>query len=183
MTHPVLKTESWAMPMVIARHDFARWYFHYTPGQHVVFTGPTQASGKTQLAFDLLEYAATPECPVYVAVSKPKDAVTSHYAAEYGWKIVRTWPPPKRMPWQEKTSGYVVWPHFGDLHNDRERVREVLGAMLSERYGASARSKKPKHGILMLDDTRDKSRVIGLDYEMTTYLTMAGAMGLGAWVF
>lgn len=169
--------------MVIPRHDFARDYFDYTPGQHVVFTGPTQASGKTQLAFDLLEHAATSECPVYVAVSKPKDAVTSYYAKQYGWKVVRQWPPPARMPFTAKPAGYVVWPVFGDLHRDRESVRVVLSGMLGERYGASARSHKPMHGIMMLDDTRDKSKVIGLDYEMTTYLTMAGAMGLGAWIF
>src|SRR5215831_6166307 len=67
--------------------------------------------------------------------------------------------------------------------NDRENVRVVLAAMLAERYGASARAKKAQHGIVMMDDTRDKSKVVGLDYEMTTYLTMAGAMGLGEWVF
>lgn len=183
MTAPASETVTWQMPVVIPRHDFARDYFDYTPGQHVVFSGPTQASGKTQLAFDLLQYAATEECPVYVAVSKPKDAVTSYYAKQYGWKIVRTWPPPNRLPGTKKPKGYVVWPHFGDLHSDRERVRQVLSLMLAERYGASARSKKPMHGIMMLDDTRDKSKVIGLDYEMTTYLTMAGAMGLGAWIF
>jgi hypothetical protein len=186
MTQSARVVDQWsALPMVIPRHDFARDYFHYTPGDHVVFTGPTQASGKTQLAFDLLEYAATPECPAYVAVSKPKDAVTSHYARMYDWRIVRQWPPPKKMKevFGHKYSGYVVWPHFGDLHNDRENVRAVLSAMLSERYGASARSKKAKYGIVVMDDTRDKSKVVGLDYEMTTYLTMAGAMGLGEWIF
>lgn len=175
------------LPVVIPRHEFARYYFDYTPGQHVVFVGPTQASGKTQLAFDLLEYAATPSCPVYVAVSKPKDPVTMHYAKAYDWKVIRTWPPPPAF-WEKlrtgtTPSGYVMWPHFGNLHNDRDRVYQDLATMLGDLYGQSARSRKPKHAILMMDDTRDKSRVIGLDYEMTIILTMAGAMGLGMWAF
>lgn len=173
------------LPIVIPRHEFAQHYFDYTPGNHVVFTGPTQASGKTQLAFDLLEYAATPECPAYVAVSKPKDAVTMHYAHLYHWRIIRKWPAGRQVKeyFGHKYAGYVIWPHFGDLHNDRQHVHDVLAGMMSDLYGASARSKKPKHGIVVMDDTRDKSKVVGLDYEMTTYLSMAGAMGLGEWVF
>jgi hypothetical protein len=175
------------MPEVFPRHYFARYLFDYVPGDHVVFGGPTQISGKTQLAFDLLEYVATPECPAYVAVSKPRDPVTSHYAKLYDWKIVREWPPPKGLKelFGKKYAGYVVHPKFGDLYGDREHVYEVLGALIAERYGNSARQKKPEkaYGILVMDDTRDKEKVVGLKYEMTTVLTMAGAMGLGEWVF
>jgi hypothetical protein len=173
------------LPVVLPRHEFARHYFDYQPGNHVVLSGPTQASGKTQLAMDLLGEVATPDCPAYIAVSKPKDAVTEYYAHEYGWRIIRTWPPQKEVKeyFGHKYSGYVVWPKFGDLYGDRERVRQILSAMLADRYGVSARSKKAQHGIVVMDDTRDKSKVVGLDYEMTTYLSMAGAMGLGLWAF
>jgi hypothetical protein len=174
------------MPMLISRPVFAQKYFHYTPGDHVVFGGPTQISGKTQLAYDLLSVVATPACPVYVAVSKPKDPVTTHYAQINDWRIVREWPQPKHVSevfGNKKYSGYVIWPLFGDLYGDRAKVQQVLGELISERYGASARSKKAKHGILMMDDTRDKEKVVGLKYEMTTVLTMSGAMGLGQWSF
>src|SRR5271155_1723063 len=130
------------MPVVIPRMDFARRYFDYTPGDHVVFGGPTQISGKTQLAFDLLGSVATPECPAYIAVSKPKDPVTAHYARKYDWRIVDSWPQPKQFKevFGHKYSGYVIWPKFGDLYKDRALVKEVLGELIADRYGASARS-------------------------------------------
>jgi hypothetical protein len=186
MTYPLLRERRWTeLPVCYPRHYFAQYCFEYTPGDHVVFGGPTQISGKTQLAFDLLEYVATPDCPAYVGVSKPKDAVTSYYSKKYDWKIVREWPPSKgiREFFGHKYAGYVVWPQFGDLYKDRDQVQEVLGAMIADRYGLSARSKKPVYGILVMDDTRDKEKVVGLKYEMTTVLSMAGAMGLGEWCF
>jgi hypothetical protein len=173
------------MPVKFSRPDFSAHRFDYTPGDHVVFGGPTQISGKTQLAYDLLGDTATESCPVYVGVSKPKDPVTSHYARLYGWRIVNEWPTPKQVKetFGHKYTGYVVWPKFGNLYTDRAKVNEVLGALIAERYGASATSRKPVYGILMMDDTRDKEKVAGLKHEMTTVLTMAGAMGLGQWSF
>ena len=174
------------MPVTFSRPVFSARYFDYTPGDQVVFGGPTQISGKTQLAYDLLGDVATPDCPVFVAVSKPKDPVTSHYAKLYDWRIVDDWPQPRHVRelfGGHKYTGYVIWPKFGDLYKDRAKVQAVLGALIAERYGASANSRKPVHGILMMDDTRDKERVVGLRYEMTTVLTMASAMGLGQWSF
>lgn len=172
------------LPVLVPRPQFAKeWDYH--EGEHVVFGGPTQISGKTQLAFDLLGEVATEECPAFVAVSKPKDKVTSHYAKLYDFKVVSEWPPPKGIKefFGHKYRGYVIWPKFGDLYRDRDKVHDVLGQLIAERYGVSARSKKPKHGILVMDDTRDKSKVVQLDYEMSTVLAMAGAMGLGEWCF
>ena len=60
---------------VFTRPEFSQERWDYRAGQHVVFAGPTQ-NGKTQLAFCLLEYTATPDLPVFVAVSKPRDPVS-----------------------------------------------------------------------------------------------------------
>ena len=180
-----VETEVWTeLPVLFSRPYFAE-IWDYQEGEHVVFGGPTQISGKTQLAFDLLGHVATEQCPAYVGVSKPRDKVTSHYARKYDFKVVEQWPPPKGFKefFGHKYRGYVVWPKFGDLYGDRDHVQHVLGSLISERYGASAKSKKPKYGILVMDDTRDKSKVVRLDYEMSTVLAMAGAMGLGEWVF
>lgn len=191
--YPVERIQA-GLPVVIPRHQFAQMFggavetepdIRYIAGQHVVFGGPTQISGKTQLCFDLLEYAATPDCPAFVFVSKPGDAVTKHYAKLYKWRVVREWPPNKQLKeyFGHKYSGYVIWPVFGDLHQDRQKVYNVLSTAVADLYGKTATSKKPKHGILVFDDTRDKEKVVGLKYEMTTVVTMAGAMGLGAWCF
>lgn len=177
--------QNWTeMPVCYPRHYFARYCFDYTPGEHVVFGGPTQISGKTQLAFDLLEFTATPDDPAFVAVSKPKDPVTSYYAKQYDWRVVRQWPPPKQFKefFGHKYSGYVVWPKFGDLDRDASNAQDILGRMMRDLY-AQAAGKKPKHGIVVMDDTRDKEKVIGLKMEMTQYLAMSGAMGLGEWCF
>lgn len=166
---------------VIPRREFAERRFRYKPGNHVVFGGPSQ-NGKTSLAFDLLEFSATPELPAYIAVSKPQDPVTEKRSKELGYKVVSDWPPPTdvRDFFRDKPSGYVIWPEFGDLNTDVIRSYAITKRLLEDRYTAGVRKKK---GILVLDDTYVKAKVLKLDREMVTIHAMAGAMGLGAWTF
>lgn len=167
---------------VIPRHEFARERFDYKPGQHVVFGGPSQ-NGKTSLAFDLLQYTATPDLPAYISVSKPQDPVTAKRGKELEFRKVDNWPPPAQVKdfFGDKPRGYLVWPKFGDLHGDVENAYRVTSLLLQERYSAGAKGKAK--GILVLDDTYVKSKVLGLDRSMTTLHAMAGAMGLGCWTF
>ena len=166
--------------MVIPRETFARDHFDYKPGEHVAFLGPTQ-KGKTTLAFGLLRYAATPECPAYVAVSKPMDKTSSQWGARLGFRRVSEWPPPKKLSemWDGKPNGYLIWPKFGDIDADMDNCARVTAALISDRYTAGAKNHK---GILFLDDTMLKGKIMGLDRQMTTVLAMAGAMGLGEWL-
>lgn len=169
---------------VIRRTAFARDYFDYKPGQHVVFGGPS-TRGKTTMAFDLLEYCANPDFPAYLAVSKPQDPVTAQRGLELGYRKVSEWPPPKRI--QEvlggkRPAGFLVWPRFGDLNTDMVRAGKVTYQLLMERY-ANGASRKNKGGILVMDDTMVKAKIMGLDKEMVTILAMAGAMKLGLWIF
>jgi hypothetical protein len=66
------------------------------------------------------------------------------------------------------------------MDNDIPRASEVTGKLLRDRYAQGVKGKK---GILVCDDTVVKSRLLGLDKEMTTHLAMAGAMDLGGWYF
>lgn len=169
---------------VIARHAFARDYFDYKPGQHVVFGGPTRR-GKTSFAFDLIEYIANPDFPAYIAVPKPQDPVTAQRGTELGFRRVGEWPPPKKlgeMLGGQKPSGYLIWPQFGDLDTDMERCAHLIHALLMERYSHGA-SRKNKGGILVMDDTMVIAKIMGLDKDMVTVLAMAGAMKLGLWIF
>ena len=171
--------------LVIPRRVFARDYWRYKPGEHVAFGGPTQR-GKTTLAFDLLEYTATPELPAYVSVSKPDDNTSSKRGAQLEFRRVSEWPPPpsfNELVMREKPRGYLVWPEFGDMDKDVVRASNVTRSLLMERYAAGARGKKKAKGILVMDDTMIKAKVLGLDREMTTILAMAGAMGIGLWTF
>jgi hypothetical protein len=166
---------------VFSRQEFAAERFDYKPGQHVVFGGPTQR-GKTTLAFELLEYVATPELPAYVAVSKPEDKTTANAARKLGYRRVDNWPPSRKIGEiiNGNPPGYVIWPQFGDMNTDVERCADITARLINERYAAGVRKKK---GILVMDDTMVKSKIMGLDGPMTTILAMSGAMGLGMWTF
>lgn len=191
MTSPVFNSEreSWVHDSgltVIARKVFARDYFDYKPGQHVVFGGPS-TRGKTSLAFDLMEYIATPDFPAYLAVSKPQDPVTAQRGRDLHFRRVTEWPPPAKLQEMSmfggrKPSGYLVWPQFGDLNSDMERCAEITETLLMERYSHGA-SAKNKGGLLVMDDTMIKAKIMGLDRHMVTILAMAGAMKLGLWIF
>jgi hypothetical protein len=189
MSSPVFEDEreSWIRRdgmTVIARTPFARDHFDYKPGQHVVFGGPT-THGKTSLAMDLLEYIVTPEFPAYVAVSKPRDPVTAKRGAELNFRRVTDWPPERRLSEMlggKKPNGFLVWPQFGDLNTDMERCAEITYKLLMERY-ANGASGKSAGGILVMDDTMIKAKIMGLDKPMVTILAMAGAMGLALWIF
>lgn len=168
--------------MVVSRREFAAQRFDYKPGDHVVFGGKTQ-NGKTTLAFDLLEYVASPDCPAYVAVSKPKDGTTQRKGEQLGYRRVAEWPAPRTMKELmdgHGPSGYLIWPKFGDIDSDMERCAYVTSRLLGDVYTNGVRNKR---GILVMDDTMVKSKILGLDKQMTTVLAMSGAMGIGQWVF
>jgi len=170
---------------VFPRDEFVEERFTYKAGQHVVFAGPSQ-NGKTTLAFDLLEISATPRLPAYVVVSKPRDRVTERRGKELGYRRVSEWPPKTTIneTFNGKPAGYLIWPVFGDMHIDVENARRVTSDALNGIYADGAKTgNKAKKAILVLDDTYLKSKVLGLDREMTTIHAMAGAMDIGAWTF
>ncbi len=186
VTTPVFQSErdSYQRPdgmTVISRRAFCRDYFPYRLGEHVVFGGPT-TRGKTTLAFDLLEYLSA---TAYVAVSKPQDPVTAQRGKELGYRRVTEWPPPAKVGellGGQKPRGYLIWPKFGDLDIDMERCAELTNKLLMERYAHGA-SRKNEGGILVMDDTMIKAKIMGLDKPMVTILAMAGAMKIGLWIF
>jgi hypothetical protein len=167
---------------VFPRKEAVRERVDIKPGQHVVFAGPTQ-NGKTELAFAILEFTATPEIPAYVSVSKPRDPVTSKWGKKLGYRSTPVFPPSpkmKEMFKDGKPSGYLIWPDMSDsetaVHNASESTRQLINGVYTD--GA-----KGKKCYLILDDTVTKSKLLGLDKEMTMILTMSGAMGIGGWFF
>ena len=83
--------------------------------------------------------------------------------------------------WDGKPRGYLIWPRFGDMHTDVARAAQVTSRLLQDRYTAGV--KPNNNGILVMDDTMVKSKILGLDPDMVTIFAMAGAMGIGQWVF
>jgi hypothetical protein len=169
--------------LVVPRRMFSGSYFHYDYGEHVVFGGPS-TKGKTRLAFDLAECVITPEGPIYVAQSKPRDPETDRAAQRLHLRVVNEWPVPPQLKeyWDGKPNGYVIRPKFGDINTDMPRCAQITAHLLAERYSAGA-SRKGARGILMMDDTMVKAKILGLDRQMVTIIAMAGAMDIGEWVF
>ncbi len=168
---------------VFPRDVFCNGHWYYDPGQHVVFGGPS-TKGKTRLAFDLAAPVIRPDFPIYVAQSKPRDPETDKAAKALELRVVADWPVAPRVQemWNGKPNGYVIRPAFGDIGTDMERCAGITARLLEERYAAGA-SKKGAKGILMMDDTMVKAKILGLDRQMVTIVAMAGAMGIGEWVF
>lgn len=168
---------------VFSREEFRTVRWVYKPGQHVVFGGPTQRAGKTSLAFVLLEVVAAPDCPAYVAVSKPLDPVTSKEGARLGYRRVDDYPFPrkfKELLKDNRPSGYLIWPYMGDPNTAMQNASDVTSRLIDGVYTDGAKKKKC---ILVLDDTVTKSKVLGLDRKMVMVITMSGAMGVGGWFF
>lgn len=169
----------------ISRERFCRDHFDYGKGEHVVFGGPS-TRGKTSLAFDLMQYTCTPTLPAFVAVSKPSDSVTQRRGTALGYRFVEEWPPSVRLKellGESKPSGYIIWPRFGDINTDMDRAARVTNDLIMDRYTRGANPKKNKGGILVMDDTMVKAKLMGLDRPMVMILAMAGAMDLGLWIF
>lgn len=169
---------------VFPRHEFASQRFDYNAGEHTVFAGPSKR-GKTRLAFDLLGSVATPELPAYVVVSKPTDPVTEEEGKRYDFRFVRDWPVPARVQdyINGRPRGFVIWPQFGEINEDMDRAARITARFMADRYSASARKEKRSAGIMVMDDTMVKAKIMGLDKQMVTILAMAGAMKIGLWVF
>ena len=157
--------------------------FHYRAGEHVVFGGPTQR-GKTTLAKDLVAPIARPDFPAYVAVSKPMDGVSEQFVTQLHFRRVAEWPPGRKIKelkmFDGPPRGYVIWPKFGDINTDVNNCARVTAKLMEDRYAQGTHGHK---GILIMDDTMVKAKVMGLDGQMVTILAMAGAMGIGIWVF
>ena len=164
---------------VIPRRVFFRHHFHHQAGQHIVFGGPS-TRGKTTAAFDALDEVATPDLPAYIAVSKPRDKVTTERGKQLGARFVNDWPAPKKLGeiFGEKPRAYIVWPKFGDLHTDMQNAAEITSRLIQDRYREGVHGKK---AILVMDDTMVKAKVMNLDGEMVTVLAMASAMDISLW--
>src|SRR5260221_4144817 len=122
-------------PVVIPREEFASSYFDYEPGQKVVFGGRTQEAGKTTLAFKLLEYTATPQCPAFVICSKGRDPVTEREGERLGYRFTDKWPVEKKFGEfvDGPPAGYIIRAKYGDLSKDTEKAAQISNAVFVDR--------------------------------------------------
>src|ERR1700734_899191 len=91
-----------------SRREFFGERWDYQPGEQVFIIQPSQG-GKTRFMYDLM-MAPPHRNPPVALVMKPRDPTPALMTAKHGWKEIRTWPPPRRMPWSERPPGYTLWP-------------------------------------------------------------------------
>lgn len=170
----------------LTRDDFIHEVFapHYEVGQHVSIIGPT-GSGKTRLAFELLDVVASPKLPAIILVMKPRDETVKEFGKLAGFKKTETWPPStyrgvvnmqKSGGSGKKRRGFIFWPkqNLDDVEQDNKRLAREFKYVIND-------SLKSGNRILFADE------VVGLSQELNLEKTLNGvwmrgrSMGCGLW--
>lgn len=142
------------------RQYFLDRVWAHRPDEHVTILGPT-GSGKTTLAQQLLERAATPENPAVILVMKPRDRTTAEWMGRVAYRKVTTWPQPPSIWRPRKPPGYVLWPrHVFNTDLDNAAHYRIFERALMDCY-------KRGHRIVFADETTGLQR-LGLTEELET---------------
>lgn len=159
------------------REEFVTERFHYKPGEHVTFLGTT-GSGKTFLAYQLMNEVTTPELQGVVLVMKPVDTTATEWNKKLGYKIIRSWPPPP-SPWEPKNKlrGYTLWPGTtGDFEKDEDAQYEQFNRVIRMLY----KDKKRKN-VIFADELYSLCAELGLEKTLIHVWTKGRSMKLGLW--
>lgn len=154
------------------RDEFIQNRFRYRAGEHVTFLGPT-GSGKTTLAFQLLQRTARPSLPGIVLAMKPRDATVKAWTKALEFRTVQSWPP----LWDaiHKPPGYTVWPkHSFDPDRDDRHLYEVFRKAILDSY-------KRGNRILFADEIYGLCAELRLEREAITVWSRGRSMGTGLW--
>lgn len=161
----------------VTREEFINELWDYETGEHVTILGTTK-SGKTYLAYQLLNESATVDDPAIVFVMKPRDATVTRWSKEVGFRIVKTWPPAPSVPktWKrEKERGWVLWPRF-TMDPDRDNAEMHL-----QFRRAILDSYKRGNRILFCDEMYSIVEELKLRTEPITVWTKGRSMDCGLW--
>ncbi len=161
----------------VTREEFLEELWDYDSGEHVTILGGT-GSGKTYLAYQLLEETATAEVPAIVFVMKPRDSTVTKWSKTVDFRTVKTWPPTPSVPktWKrEPELGWVLWPRFTmDPRVDNANMRQQFGRCILDSY-------KRGNRILFCDETYSLTNELGLAEELVTVWTKGRSMDCGLW--
>jgi len=171
-------------PVELSRAEFLDEVFapNYRPGEHVTFIGPTN-SGKTTVAFEMLDRVATPELPAVVLVLKPKDSTVDDQARRLGFRKTERWPPATSREWRpwkssfsSKLRGWVFWPRqsLRDIRRDDKMLSYEFGRAITDCYRAGDR-------IVFVDEAHSVQNDLKLRPEMDAVLMRGRSLGCGGW--
>ncbi len=169
---------------ILSREEFVTEVFgpHYEPGQHVAIMGPT-GSGKTTLAYQLLDEVAKPDLPAVVLVMKPKDDTVKTWSKLAGFRTTQRWPPVIQRAYKAKGGGlgrrqrgWVFWPKHSlvDIRRDDRMLTREFRRVLNECYRKGDR-------IVFADEIVGLSKELGLEIELTAIWQRGRSLGCGLW--
>jgi len=172
------------MVTTISRDEFITRRFDHKPGNNVTVLGHN-GSGKTVLAYQLLESVISPDLPAWSLVMKPEDPEVVRWGKALNLPRAKTWPSlSRRLPWRARTNGHTIWPVLGDdpLGED-ERLYWTMRAALSDGY------RRKGHRIIFADElaglTHDTEVPKGeppLERFLRPLWTRGRTLGRGLWV-
>jgi hypothetical protein len=165
----------------VDRATFLAEIWDYSPGQHVLFSEPTQG-GKSTLAFQLLEVTDPLNRhmkPPIALIMKPRDNVPAEWVKRLGWREVQTWPPSPSLL-HGSPPGYALWPKH-ELGLTRESLDRTNANLAHQFRKALLDTYKGGDRVVFADEIYGLLAELDLQEELTALWTRGGGMGAGLW--
>lgn len=161
----------------VDRQAFLHDIWDYQPGEHVLFSEPTQG-GKTHLAFQLLEKANHIKPPA-VLVMKPRDATPARWTKQLGYREVKEWPPRPSFLHSDP-PGYTLWPPH-EMGLDRASMERTNANLTHQFRRCLLDTYKSGDRAVFCDEIYGLLGELELQDELLMLLTRGSGMGAGLW--
>lgn len=159
----------------VDRDTFLSEIWDYQPGEHVLFSEPTQ-QGKTHLAFQLLEHSKHIRPPV-VLVMKPRDPTPAEWIRKLRYREVQQWPP---GPSIGRVPGYALWPKH-EMSLDRASLDRTNANLAHQCRRALLDTYKTGDRVVFADEIYGLLAELELQDELMALWTRGSGMGAGLW--
>lgn len=178
------RDEEFTPPAVMGRGEFLDWFASvYRPGEHVTFIGPTN-SGKTTVAFQMLDRVSSPEHPSVVLVLKPRDETVDAAVRHLeGFRKTERWPPLAKRDWRpwkstfsQKVRGWMFWPRqeLRDIRRDDDMLSHEFRQAMTHCY-------RRGNVIVFVDEAHAVQNDLKLRPEMDAIMMRGRSLGCSGW--
>lgn len=166
------------MPEHYALDEFIDRRWTYRAGHHVAFFGPTQISGKTTTAFQLLKSVVGPELPATVLVMKHRDRTVARFTQELEFRETPVWPPKPLLKeyFGNKPSGYTLWPR-----QSLSNVEADNAHLAAQFQAALVHNRLHTPSITFADEIYGLMAELELKKLLTAIITRDSGAGHGLW--
>jgi hypothetical protein len=160
----------------VDRDTFLNDVWDWQPGEHVLFSEPTQ-QGKTTLAFQLLERTPHVKPPVAL-IMKPRDPTPSEWIRRLKYREVQDWPP--RPSWNMSPPGYALWPRH-EMSLDKSSLERTNANIAAQFRRALLDTYKTGDRIVFADEIYGLLAELDLQDELMALWTRGSGMGASLW--